>query len=97
MPHETVGELAPIALAIVKTLIFITGGIITYFAFKAYRRTRSPPLGYLAAGFAMITIGAALGGVLYEVIDQPLAIGIIVEGLFFLAGFVLIAYSLVGE
>lgn len=83
-----------IALIVIKTLVALAGGVVTYFAFKAYRRTHARPLGFLAAGFALVTVGAVLGGTAYELFDVPLAFGVVIEGLFVLGGFSLIAYSL---
>lgn len=82
------------ALAVVKTLVLVVGGIITYFAFKAYRRTRQRALGYLTAGFGLVTLGLVLAGMLYEVLSVPLVTGILLESLLVLAGFLVIAYSL---
>lgn len=93
-PHTSVGTDVTVMLAIVKTLILLAGGIITYFAITAYRRTRERSLGLLAAGFGVITVGALLGGLTFEVLAVPLAVGVLVEGVFVLLGFGLIAYSL---
>lgn len=81
-------------MAVVKTLILITGGIITYFAFKAYRRTSSRSLGALALGFGIVTIGTFLAGVMSDVLGRSLAVGVLVESVLVLAGFIVIAYSL---
>ncbi len=81
-------------MAIVKTVIAILGGIITYFAFKAYRRTKDRSLGYLAAGFGTVTVGAILGGISFELLGVTLSMGVFIEGVFIAIGFMLIAYSL---
>lgn len=83
-----------LALAVVKTLVLVVGGIITYFAFKAYRRTRQRALGYLAGGFGLVTLGLVLAGMLYELLGVAFVTGILLESLLVLAGFVVIAYSL---
>ncbi|QLK24901.1 hypothetical protein HYG81_12365 [Natrinema zhouii] len=83
-----------IALAVVKTLVLIVGGVITFFAYKAYRRTRQPALGYLALGFGLVTLGLVLAGMLYELLAVPLMTGILLESLLVLAGFLVIARSL---
>ncbi len=94
MTYEAIGMEVTIALTVVKTLLLIVGGIITYFAYKAYRRTRQRPLGYLAAGFGIVTLGLVLAGLLYELLSVPLAVGILIESLLSLVGFVVIAFSL---
>ncbi|TYL36852.1 hypothetical protein CV102_20290 [Natronococcus pandeyae] len=83
-----------VPLAVVKTLVLLVGSAITYFAFKAYRRTKQPPLGYLACGFGLVTLGLVLAGVLHEILGVSLETGILLESLLVLAGFLVIAYSL---
>ena len=83
-----------LAVAVVKTLVLVVGGVITYFAFKAYRRTRQQALGYLAAGFGLVTLGLVLAGMLYEILGVSLATGVLLESLLVLAGFLVIARSL---
>ncbi|NKE36884.1 hypothetical protein GWG54_13855 [Natronococcus sp. JC468] len=86
-------ELA-LVLAVVKTLVLVVGGVITYFALKAYRRTRQPALGYLAGGFGIVTLGFVLAGVLHEILGVELVMGVLLESLLVLVGFFVIAYSL---
>ena len=93
-PHEAAVTEVTFALAVVKTLVLVVGGIITYFAFKAYRRTRHRALGLLAAGFGLVTLGLFLAGMLYELLAIDLAVGILLESLLVLVGFLVIAYSL---
>lgn len=91
-PHAEITTNESIILAIVKTLIAIAGGIVTYYAFKAYRRTRQHSLGLLALGFGIITFGVLIAGLLNEL--TTLGRAIIAESLIILVGFVVIAYSL---
>ncbi|MFA9416349.1 hypothetical protein [Natrinema sp. HArc-T2] len=83
-----------LALAVVKTLVLVVGSVITYFSFKAYRRTRQRALGCLTAGFGLVTLGFVLAGMLYELLGVHLVTGILLESLLVLAGFLVIAYSL---
>lgn len=94
MAHTTAGPEFTIALFVVKTLIVFSGGIVLYYATKAYRRSGDESLGYLAVGFGLVLVGSILGGLLYEFIGQPLIIGVVIESAFVLVGFLLIAYSL---
>lgn len=94
MVHETAPGWVTIGLIVVKTLMVVMGGTITYFAYKAFRRTQSRSLGFLAAGFALVTTGSALAGFAFEILGVWLGLGVFVEGLFVLVGFSLIAYSL---
>ncbi len=93
-PHQTGTTEIALALAVVKTLVLVVGGVITYFAFKAYRRTRQQALGYLTIGFGLVTLGLVLAGLLYELLGVQLAVGVLLESLLVLAGFIVIAYSL---
>ncbi|MDQ2050448.1 hypothetical protein RBH26_08100 [Natronolimnohabitans sp. A-GB9] len=93
-PHHTGTIEIALALAVVKTLVLVVGGVITYFAFKAYRRTRQRALGLLALGFGLVTLGLFLAGLLYELLGVRLATGVLLESLLVLAGFLVIAYSL---
>lgn len=92
-PHTFDTEVQ-LAIAVVKTLILLTGGIVTYFAYKAYRRTRDRSLGLLAGGFGLITLGVLLAGLLREAFARSLGVGVLVESLLVLAGLAVIAYSL---
>lgn len=94
MVHSTAGSTALLVMSVIKVLIFLLGALVTFYALKAYRRTGERALGFLAGGFAVVTIGSALGGLVYEFIEQPLAIGVTIEGIFILVGFALIAFSL---
>ncbi|MFP9191676.1 DUF7521 family protein [Natronosalvus vescus] len=93
-PHNTDPVTVMIALAVVKTLILVVGGAITYFTFKAFRRTHRRELGLLALGFGTVTLGFVLAGLLFEMLEVTLALGILIESLLVLGGFLIIAYSL---
>ncbi len=94
MPHVTL-------VVVLKTVTLVLGGLITFFAFRAYRRTRARPLGALALGFGIITLGAFLAGV----VDQLLQLGpsgahtwaLVVESTLTAIGFGIILYSLYAE
>lgn len=78
-----------------KTVGLVLGGLITYYSFKAYRRTDSPALRALAVGFGVVTLGALLAGVVDQLlpgVDPNVALA--VESLFTTAGFGVILYSL---
>ena len=94
MPHTGVGQEVQLAIAVVKTLIVVIGGFVTYLAVSAYQRTYDRSLGFLAVGFALIVVGVALAGVTFELLAVPLGIGVLIEGLFVLNGLSIIALSL---
>ncbi|MDY6780152.1 MAG: hypothetical protein SV760_06350 [Halobacteria archaeon] len=88
MPH--VGT----AIVVVKTAILLLGGLITYFTFKAYRRTGFNPLRSLSVGFGFVVSGAILGGVVHQVLNVGFKLGVLVQSALTMVGFVVITYSL---
>lgn len=94
MVHTTTDAEVQLAVAVVKSLILVVGGIVTYFAHKAFRRTGDRSLRLLSAGFGLVVLGVLLGGFTFELLMVDLGVGVLVESLFVLAGMVVIAYSL---
>lgn len=93
-PHSTVGTEVQLAIAVVKTLILAAGGIVTYLAYSAYRRTGDGSLRLLSIGFGLIVVGVLLAGFTFELLGVDLGVGVLIESLFVLAGMVIIAHSL---
>jgi low affinity Fe/Cu permease len=77
-----------------KTVSLLLGALVAYFAFKAYRRTDAAPLGYLALGFAIVTLGALLAGVVDRFLPYPAQWALVVESGLTAVGFAVIVYSL---
>jgi heme/copper-type cytochrome/quinol oxidase subunit 3 len=94
MVHTEVGQGVQLAIAVVKTFILVVGGIVTYLALSAYRRTYDRALGFLAVGFGLIVIGVLLAGITFELLSVSLGIGILIESLFVLVGLSMVALSL---
>jgi heme/copper-type cytochrome/quinol oxidase subunit 3 len=94
MVHSISSFEVQLAIAIVKTFILLVGGVVTYLAFSAYRRTEDRSLGLLATGFGLIVVGVLLAGLTFELLSSSLGIGILIESLFVLSGLSIIAYSL---
>jgi len=94
MPHTTASAEITTAIVIVKTGILLLGGLITYFSFKAYRRTGAEALRSLALGFGIITFGSLLAGSFDVLFNVPLAIGVLIDTTVTLVGFAVITYSL---
>jgi O-antigen/teichoic acid export membrane protein len=80
-----------------KTVTLILGGLITYFAFKAYRRTGSPPLRALALGFGAVTLGSLLAGVVDRLLETAGTSALVVESALTAVGFAIILYSLYAD
>ena len=81
-------------IVVTKTLTLVLGGLITYFAFKAYRRTGAPSLRLLTIGFGVVTIGSLLAGVLDQIVQVGFEVGLLVESALVALGFAVIVYSL---
>jgi len=77
-----------------KTLTLILGGLITYFAYRSYRRTRSRALGSLAVGFGIITFGTFLAGAVDQLLQVDFQYGLLIESGLIALGFLVIVYSL---
>lgn len=77
-----------------KVLSLLFGGLITYLAFKAYRKTRSRSLGALSLGFGIITAGTFLAGILDQVFDAGFQTSQLIESALIAVGFLVIVYSL---
>jgi len=77
-----------------KTLALILGGLITYFAYRSYRRTKSRALGSLAVGFGIITFGTFLAGAVDQLLQVDFQYGLLIESGLIALGFLVIVYSL---
>ncbi|MFB6309559.1 MAG: hypothetical protein ABEH64_00100 [Salinirussus sp.] len=93
-PHEIT---IPTAIVAFKTVTLGLGALITFFAYRAYRRTGRTALWYLAIGFAIVTLGSLLGGVLDQFLASAFRIGLLVESALLTVGFAVIVYSLYVE
>lgn len=84
-------------VAALKTVTLLLGGMITYFAFKAYRRTGAPALRVLAIGFGAVTLGSLLAGLGDQLFAVETAYALIIESALTAVGFAIIMYSLYVE
>ena len=78
----------------VMAAILVLGGAITYFAYKAYRRTGDPSLRGLIIGFGFVTLGALFGGIAHQLLEVGLDVGIVINAGLTAVGFSIITYSL---
>lgn len=81
-------------LIVVKTGVLVLGGLITYYAFKAARKSGSTSLRLLALGFGVVTLGGALGGLANLVFGVPFGLSLLLDSSLALVGFGIITYSL---
>lgn len=91
MPHIT-----SIVVAL-KTVGLVLGGAVTYFAYKAYRRTGAPALRALTVGFGVVTVGGLLAGVIDRLLPVDPSYALIVDSGLTALGFAIIVYSLYVE
>lgn len=77
-----------------KTVTLALGGLITYLAAKAARRTSSPGLSTLAVGFGVVTLGSLLAGIADQVLAVDATTALVVEQALTAVGFVVVTYSL---
>lgn len=80
-----------------KTISLVLGGLITYFSYRAYDRTRMRPLKYLAVGFGIVTLGTLLAGVVDQFLSLNPTAALLVESSTTTIGFAVIVYSLYTE
>jgi hypothetical protein len=84
-------------LVALKTVTLVVGGLITFYAYQAYRRTKSRPLGALAVGFGVITVGTLLSGVADRLFAVSLQWVLVLEAALTAVGFGVVLYSLYVE
>jgi uncharacterized membrane protein len=84
----------PLVVAALKTLTLCLGAVITYYSYKAYRRTEARALGALALGFGIVTMGAFLAGALDALAPVDRQLAFVVESAFTAVGFAAIFYAL---
>jgi len=83
-----------IYLDLAQVLILVFGGIVVYYASRAYRKTNSQAMLLLALGFACVALGALAAGLLYNVGTVDLSTVITVQSYAQALGFLIIVYSL---
>ncbi|EJN57450.1 DUF7521 family protein [Halogranum rubrum] len=83
-----------LGLVAAKLVVIFLGLLIAYQGFRAYRREQSHRMLFVAAGFALITVGSVLEGVLYDIVHLSVFVSGMVQTGFVAAGMALILYSL---
>jgi len=84
----------PVYLDLAQTLILVFGGVVVFYASRAYGRTKSQAMLLLAVGFACVAIGAVAAGILYNANTADLSTPITVQAYSQAVGFLVIVYSL---
>lgn len=84
----------PLIVVAFKTVTLVLGGLITYLAAKAARRTGAPGLRYLALGFGIVTFGSLVAGTVNQLLAMDAQTALVAESGLTMLGFCVIAYSL---
>ena len=77
-----------------QALVLVFGGVVVYFAGRAYFKTKSQAMLLLALGFGFVILGALAAGVLYNIGSGDLDTAITVQAYSQAVGFFVILYSL---
>ena len=93
-PHDVT---VPTLIIAFKVITLLLGGLITYLAYQAYRRTGARSLQLLSVGFGVVTLGVLLAGVVDQVLRFDFRVGQLVETVLITVGFAVIVYSLYAE
>lgn len=80
--------------SLTKGLALVLGAFIVYLAYRGYRRNASKPLLYVSMGFALITAGTVVEGLLYNVFRYELLAAIGTGTIVTILGFITIIYSI---
>lgn len=81
-------------LVVAKILALILGSIVALLAYRAYLRTKIDGLQYFAVGLSIITAGTVLVGIFHHVIGLRSTVGMFIESLIILIGFVVMIVGL---
>ena len=71
----------------------VLGFVLVYFAVKAFKKTKYPPMLLLAIGFALIVLGDTVIGDLAETLGDNLISELVEEGVE-IAGFIVLILSI---
>ena len=80
--------------SIMRLIALFLGAFIVYLAYRGYRRNASKPLLYVALGFAFITAGTLLEGLMFVILGSDILAAIAIGGVLTVIGFVAIIYSI---
>ena len=84
----------PVYLDAAQALVLVLGGVVVYYALRAYGRTKSQAMLLLGIGFACVAIGAVAAGIIYSINPTDLSTPITVQAYSQAIGFLVIVYSL---
>lgn len=80
-----------------KLFVLALGLIIATTAYRGYRRHGSTAMLYLAIGFVLISIGTAIEGLLFELLELDIFLVSAIQSIIAASGMLVILYSLYGD
>ena len=86
-----------IGLVIAKILTMGLGLVITWKAFQAFRQHRSKPMLFVAVGFAFVSVGAVIEGILLDELGFSVFLAGSLQTGIVAVGMLLVVYSLYGQ
>lgn len=86
-----------VELVVAKLITVLIGLVIAATAYRGYRRSGSEPMRSLAVGFVVISVGAVVEGVLFDVFGFSIFWAGTVQTAIVAAGMLVILYSLYGQ
>ena len=81
-------------LDVAQAFILIVGGIVVFYATRAFIRTKSQAMFLLGLGFAFVTMGAVIAGILFNFYTSDLIIAETIQASCQAVGFLVIVLSL---
>ncbi|ELZ80120.1 DUF7521 family protein [Haloferax larsenii] len=77
-----------------KTATLLFGGLVTLVTFRAYRHRQTHALRSLCVGFALITLGSLVAGIVHQLTPLSYDYALVAESSLTVGGFAVIAHSL---
>lgn len=74
--------------------VVVLGLVVVYLAWKGYNRLHSGALLFLGFGFALMTVGSVIEGILFEFFSLSIEQVHAIELIFEVAGFAMVVYSI---
>lgn len=86
-----------IGLVIAKFVTMVLGFLIAYQAYRGYRRNNRQPMLFMAIGFSIVSLGAIIEGILFDVLGFTFHDSGMVATSIVAVGMLTILYSLYGR
>jgi heme A synthase len=88
-------EFSILVLTVLKTLTVLLGLAFLYYTGRAYKRRKSREFALLFVAIALLTVAAISEGLAFQGLKLSLDDAHVIEGIFTLAGFAVLVYSVV--